>query len=234
MVDHRSGCLVCSKELIYLEENKKLSCHYCGKIYDANAMCLDGHFICDSCHRLPANEVIHQTCINSSESDPVKIAMSLMHNHALNMHGPEHHFLVPAVLIASYYNVKQEFRAKTRELKKARIRAEQVPGGFCGFQGCCGAGVGTGIFLSLITQTTPYSGKNWGTVNDMTSKALSSISKFGGPRCCKRTTFLALLETVNYLNTNFNVQIPMKKEILCDFTKMNDECLKEACPFYND
>ena len=75
------------------------------------------------------------------------------------MHGPEHHFLIPAVLLSAFYNVSGEPGEKEKKIKQARKRAENVLGGFCGFYGDCGAAVGTGIFVSVITGATPLSQK---------------------------------------------------------------------------
>jgi hypothetical protein len=35
------------------------------------------------------------------------MALNLMKNPQIKMHGPEHHFLVPAVLLAAYYNTQK-------------------------------------------------------------------------------------------------------------------------------
>lgn len=176
MTEYRRGCLVCSEELLYLDETRKLNCHYCNEVFDADAMCVDGHHVCDRCHSLSANDIILKTCINTQERDPVKLAVELMRNHAVNMHGPEHHYLVPAVLLTCYYNTLGDPESKGKGLRKARGRAEKVPGGFCGFQGCCGAGVGTGIFFSVMTGATPYSVEEWGSAMEMTARARGSRS----------------------------------------------------------
>ena len=42
--------MVCGANLVYLDYEKPLSCHYCGQSRSANAHCQDGHFVCDQCH----------------------------------------------------------------------------------------------------------------------------------------------------------------------------------------
>ena len=42
------------------------------------------------------------------------MAIEIMKSPMINMHGPEHHFLVPAVLITSYYNIKDEKKNKIK------------------------------------------------------------------------------------------------------------------------
>jgi len=135
------------------------------------------------------------------------MALILMQHPAVKMHGPEHHFLVPAVLLAAYYNLKGDSTSKREKIAEAEKRAKHVLGGFCGSHGDCGAAVGTGM-------------------------ALMSIALHGGPRCCKRNTYLAIIEAARFLKENFNVQMDVSSEIQCQFSHLNKECLKEECRFY--
>ena len=148
------------------------------------------------------------------------------------MHGPEHHFLVPAVLITAYYNTLEKFDEKESALNKARKRSEKILGGFCGSHGVCGAAVGTGIFISIITNANPLSEKEWKLSNKITAKSLEKIAYYGGPRCCKRNTILAIIGAVVFVKEKFDIEIPVDKNILCEFSDLNKECIKEKCPFY--
>ncbi len=149
------------------------------------------------------------------------------------MHGPEHHFLVPAVLLASYYNLKNDSALKEEKIRIAQKRASNVLGGFCGYYGDCGAAVGTGIFISLITGANPLSKDEWKLSNLMTAKSLFSLADIGGPRCCKRTSFLSIIEASNFLSEHFSITLPVNKDIKCVFSSLNKECLKDNCPFYD-
>jgi hypothetical protein len=70
--------------------------------------------------------------------------------------------------------------------------------------------------------------------NLMTARALERIALLGGPRCCKRNTFLALQEAIKFLSGEMGIRLPEPKEISCRFSDQNRECLKERCPFYRD
>lgn len=148
------------------------------------------------------------------------------------MHGPEHHFLVPAVILKCYYNVTNQENLLNDKIKKARKRAELIPGGFCGSHGNCGAGVGTGIAISIITGSTPTSKNEWQLSNLMTSKSLLAIALAGGPRCCKRDVYLGILEAIAFIKEKFNVTIPLTENIRCEFSFLNKECLHNNCKFY--
>jgi len=159
--------------------------------------------------------------------------MSLMKNPKVAMHGPEHHFLVPAVLLSAYYNLKNDSVLKEEKIKIAQQRASNVLGGFCGFHGACGAAIGTGIFVSLITGANPLSKHEWKLSNLMTAKSLLSVANVGGPRCCKRVTFLSIIEASDFLREHFGITLPITNSIKCEFSSLNKECLTNDCPFYS-
>lgn len=232
-VEHKNDCLICGSELVYHDTAQPLECSYCRRTLDSNVACADGHYICDECHSLPAIDLIRQYCLSSQSTDPLEMAMSLMKHPAVKMHGPEHHFLVPAVLLASYYNIKGDTSLLEKKLLEAEKRAGQILGGFCGFYGNCGAAVGTGIFLSLITDTTPLSVETWQLCNMLTSKSLMSVALHGGPRCCKRNTYLALAEATKFVREHLGDPMDVTPGIKCEFTSLNKECIKGKCPFYS-
>jgi hypothetical protein len=231
-MNKKTGCLICGKDLIYYDNEKSFKCFYCGKTVESNVTCINNHFVCDSCHSLSGNELIFKTCINSKVKDPLNLAFKLMKSPKIMMHGPEHHFLVPAVLITAYFNNLGKTKNKEVTLIKARKRSEKILGGFCGTHGVCGAAVGTGIFISIITNANPLSEKEWKLSNQITAKSLEKIAYYGGPRCCKRNTILAIIGAVSFVKEKLNLEIPIDKNILCDFSDLNKECIKEKCPFY--
>ena len=219
----KTGCLVCGSELIYIDKDESNNCVYCGNAFTSNVKCVNSHYVCDSCHSLSANDLIEQYCINSDSTSPMKMANELMHNQKIHMHGPEHHFLVPAVLIAAYCNATEEKVLKISRLKKAKTRAEKVPGGYCGTHGTCGAAVGTGIYISIISDATSLSTDEWRLCNLMTSKALYKIAMAGGPRCCKRDTYIAIEEAIYFTKENFDTELSVVHKIVCDFSSLNKE-----------
>jgi hypothetical protein len=230
-VTHRTGCLLCGADLIYFEAARPVTCALCGKVLSSQAACTDGHFVCDRCHGLPALDLVERTCRASNEADPVRLADSLMRNPAVKMHGPEHHFLVPAVLITAWCAVHGD-DGKAEKLAIARKRAEDVKGGFCGFHGTCGAAMGAGIAYSVLTGATPLARDEWRLANLMTAACLTAIGEAGGPRCCKRDTYLALLVGREFLNRHLEAAIPAGNQPVCAFAAHNMECLARNCRFF--
>ena len=117
-----------------------------------------------------------------------------------------------------------------KALSEMYRRGKEVPGGVCGFWGACGAGISSGIFMSIITKATPLATEAWGLSNQMTSRALGKIGEIGGPRCCKRDSYLAILEAVNFTKEKLSICMETK-EIRCMHFSKNNQCLKKQCPF---
>ena len=177
-MENKTGCLICGDGLVYCSDYKTLECYYCKGAFQSNVTCINNHFVCDTCHSQSGIELIETYCLNSKSVNPLEMATEIMLSEKIKMHGPEHHFLVPAVLISSYCNAVKN-NSKSIMLGTARKRAEKIPGGFCGTHGNCGAGVGTGIFISVITHSTPLAKEEWSLSNLMTGKSLISISSHG-------------------------------------------------------
>ncbi|HEY5731278.1 MAG TPA: DUF5714 domain-containing protein [Anaerolineales bacterium] len=228
----KSNCLLCGEQLIYYTETRLLACAVCRHEFHSEASCEQGHFICNSCHSTSANEMIEKICIKSDSRKPVQLAIDLIKAPSISMHGPEHHFLVPAVLLTAFYNQKGDAQQKEKKIKVARQRADNVLGGFCGFYGACGAGVGTGIFISLVTDTTPLSAETWGLSNQMTAESLRCTGALDGPRCCKRDTFMSLKTARKFLKQKMDIMLDIPNTITCNFNEFNKECIEENCPFH--
>jgi hypothetical protein len=231
-MSYKTGCLICGYELVCLPTEEKPICEYCGKFFVSDACCVNHHYVCDHCHSLPANDLIEQYCRTTLHTDPYRIVATLMKNPQINMHGPEHHFLVPAALLAAWYNRNKNPLLKAAAIIKARCRAEDVKGGFCGSHGACGAAIGTGIFVSLITGATSFAREEWRLANLVSAESLKIIAENGGPRCCKRDSFLAITTTVSFLKEHFETELPLTEKIKCEFSILNRECLGEECLYY--
>lgn len=229
-MDNKNNCLICGGELEYFNKPKTMICLLCGGEFQANAACRAGHFVCDGCHSKDAEGMVLEVCAGTASQNPVSIMQSLMELPAVHMHGPEHHFMVGAALLAAYHNSggNIELRPALEEMLR---RGKQVPGGACGFWGCCGAGVSTGIFVSIITGANPLKKQEWRLSNLMTSKALERIANCGGPRCCKRDSFLAICAAADFVRENLGVNMELPRNIHCGFSGFNNECLGADCPF---
>lgn len=237
-MENKNECPICGKELENLEPRERTNCFYCREPLLADIRCINGHFICEKCRSASAADLIEHYCIRTRLLDPLQMAVELMRSPAVGMHGGEHHFLVPGVLLAAYYNHligkghPEKMAEKEKLIREANLRAGKIPSGHCGFYGTCGAAMGTGIFVSLVTGATPTSVQEWKLCNTMTAKSLMTIACAGGPRCCKRDSFLAITDAVEFIGENLGLVIDINPEIQCAFSHQNNECLKFGCQYY--
>ena len=144
------------------------------------------------------------------------------------MHGPEHHVMVGSALLTAYKNAGGDIDLNAA-LVEMMNRGRNVPGGACGFWGACGAGISTGMFVSIITKASPLTQESWGLSNSMTSKALGEIGKIGGPRCCKRDSYLAILSAIDFVKEHFDVEME-KNKVVCIHSDINNQCIGSRCP----
>jgi hypothetical protein len=228
------GCLLCGEKLVYEARSTRSVCALCGQGAEGTARCAAGHFVCDGCHRASALEVIERVALASERTEPLALATELMQSPALAMHGPEHHFLVAAVLLATFDKALGRDARRADDLAEARRRAERVPGGFCGTHGNCGAGVGAGIFWSVATGATPLTDESWSQANRLTAHCLLRIADHGGPRCCKRDTWHAVLETREQIGrrvpeTGWSAPATTPR---CSHQERNRQCLGARCVFH--
>ena len=154
MERRRGGCLVCGRELVYSEKAREMTCVFCGKKEQSQASCRDGHYVCDACHARKGLDVIRDFCRETKLRDPVAVAQRIMEDPYIYMHGPEHHVLAGAALLAAFRNSGGQLDLE-KALSLMEERGSQVPGGACGFWGCCGAGVSAGIYMSIVTEPRP-------------------------------------------------------------------------------
>lgn len=231
---YKSGCIVCGKELVYSQETFPVKCQLCKKDFQTNVVCQDKHYICDSCHSKDGFSVIEDFCLESQETNPLEIALDLMEDWRISLHGPEHHFIVPASLLTAYYNFLGKENMKKRKLKVARERASTIQGGMCGYYGSCGAAIGAGIFAAIISDSNPLSKDSWGYSNRQTGMILSEIGEIGGPRCCKRNTYLSIIAASKFLHQEKGIKLFDYENYkpVCKYKAKNKECIKLDCPYF--
>ena len=221
-------CLICKASLEYSETDSVMECAICRKKENSKTKCINGHYVCSECHTKGMDKII-SVCLEAKSRNPIEILEKMMGMDFCHMHGPEHHVMVGSALLAAYKNAGGEIDLPSALLEMHR-RGKQVPGGACGFWGACGAGISAGMYISIATKSTPLAEKEWRLSNLMTSKALEAIGNNGGPRCCKRDSFLAVLAAIDFTSENLGVQME-KQDVVCSYSHMNNQCIKNRCPF---
>jgi 7,8-dihydro-6-hydroxymethylpterin dimethyltransferase len=227
---HACDCLVCGAPLRYLEEETPQTCAFCGVMLPATARCEQGHFVCDACHTRDAEAFLEHLCLTTPETDMIALLQEIREHPAIPLHGPEHHILVPGVILATYRNLGGEVSPDL--LRTALRRGQGVPGGWCAFTGACGAALGVGIAFSLLLGANPVKPQERQQVQQIIQAVLKEQSIFAAARCCQRDSWLALKKAAelskNYLPLALQADFPLR----CTQAHQNRECLGTACPLW--
>ena len=223
------NCGVCGRALNYGTDEIQLQCQFCGDSYQARIYCPEGHYVCDTCHSRPALEALREILNNASGTDPGEILEKVMSHPSVPMHGPEHHAIVPAVIITAVKNTG--YPVPEGAVEKTIERGSKVPGRWCGFYGTCGAAIGVGIAVSVLTGATPLTGKTRALANEATALALKKMLD-GGPRCCKRAARKAVETAVDFLNDRMGINLSRGLVSECINVTRNRECIREECAYF--
>ena len=222
-------CGVCGQPLVYAEVTKPAVCDLCGRQESTLIWCPAGHFVCDACHAKAALDVLREVVKLSRTADSAAIAERVMAHPGVPMHGPEHHAIVPAAIVAAAINTGVPLG---RKRCRGPLRGERkIPGGWCGYYGACGAAVGVGVAVSVITAATPIKGRERSLALAATSVALERMVD-NEPRCCKRASRLALSAAVEFLHDQLGVDLEPPQPVVCTYSRRNAQCAQENCPYF--
>ena len=120
-------CLVCGEPLAYFKEAQDVTCQICGKKETGHSVCVEGHYVCDACHRAGGVEHIMAVCHETDSKNPIRIAQKIMSDKSIYPNGPEHHTLIGASLMAAYKNAGGDIDLD-KALAELQKRSLLVPG----------------------------------------------------------------------------------------------------------
>ena len=163
--------------------------------------------------------------------NPVKIFKNMAKNDYISIHGPEHHILDVACILTAYHNAggKIDLNIALEKLMEEGLR---MPGAMCGLWGVCGAITSIGAALAIIDETGPLSTDgSWGEHMTFTSAAVNELGIINGPRCCKRDAMIAFKNAVKYINSHYGLTLEYE-DMKCDFSPLNQQCIKDRCPYF--
>lgn len=227
----REECLICKAPLEYLETDERMTCAICHKQENSKTRCVNGHYVCNECHTAGLDTII-RLCLEETSANPVYIIQKMMSLPFCHMHGPEHHVMAGAALLTAYRNAGGSIDLETA-LAEMMNRGKQIPGGACGFWGACGAGISSGIFISIVTGSTPLAQEPFALAQQMTAKSLDAIGRVGGPRCCKRDSWLSILAAIDFVKENLHVEME-SSGVVCGYSQFNNQCIGRKCPFLKE
>ena len=226
----KDECLICGAALEYLDTDEMMECAICHKKESSKTRCVNGHYVCNACHTQGMDAIIG-ICLTETSADPIEIIEKLMAQPFCHIHGPEHHVMVGAAIVTAYKNAGGNIDLPAA-LNEMYSRGSKVPGGACGFWGACGAGVSAGMAMAIISGSTPLTVEPFAAAHKMTAKALNAIGEIGGPRCCKRDSWLSILAAIDHIAENTGILMD-KHDPVCCYSSQNNQCIGKRCPFSN-
>jgi hypothetical protein len=222
--------MLCGAPLVYPGDTAEKACEYCGGRFAADVWCESGHFVCDGCHTGSALDLIERVCLASRETDMIALMVRLRSHSTMAVHGPEHHAMVPGIILATYRNLGGEI--DDDRIRTGIARGAKVPGGYCGFAGTCGAAVGVGIAFGLILESSPVKAEQRRILQEITATVLSRIAEREAARCCQREAWIAFREAVSLSERFLPLRLRAEENLECAQAERNRECIGEECPLY--
>lgn len=227
---HTTGCLICGAAIQYFHTGREMTCSICQRTFIANSCCENRHFVCDACHITNPMEVIREVCLTSSETDMIALMQTIRSHKRFPIHGPEHHAMVPAIIVTTYGNLSGN--VTDEHILTALERGSKVPGGACGYMGVCGAAIGVGIGFSILIQASPLTPTPRQLVQDIVSKVLKDIAAFQAARCCQRDSYTALKAAEHISSSLLPIRLQAQAPLVCRQYMKNRECIGRACPLH--
>ena len=228
--NYSKGCLLCGSPLTYLNRETAARCVYCQKTEFANALCRQGHYVCDACHSRDALQVIEHLLLTSEETDMLALLQHIRHHPAIALHGPEHHSLVPGIILAAYRNLGGP--VNTEMLQTALRRGKTLMGGACAFLGACGAAAGVGVAFSLILDANPLKATERQLIKQVSLESLQASALIPGARCCQRECWQALRQAARLSRRHLALPLPAAAPLNCQQWQQNNDCLRTECPLW--
>ncbi len=177
-------------------------------------------------------KLIAEECKKSTGVNPVKIFNEVAGKDFVRIHGPEHHVLDGACILAAYSNAGGNINLD-EGLEWMVAQGVKMPGAQCAHWGVCGAATSIGAALAFIDQCGPLSTDgSWGRKMLFTSKAVERMGKINGPRCCKRDAYISFEAAVEFINANYDVKLEAGG-IKCRFSGRNQQCIAGRCPYHD-
>ncbi len=225
---HAVDCMCCGAELEVLSSPRPVPCVYCGRSTTTAVLCRRGHFVCDACHTRDGLATIRHICAATDETDMLALMRTIRQHPALPLHGPEHHALVPAVILTTYRNRGGALPAAA--IDTGIERGAQVAGGACAFWGACGAATGVGVGFGVILDANPLEATARQTVMRVTQQVLAALAALRVARCCQRDSWIALREAARLSRELLPVSLLAEARLVCRQRKRNRECAQADCP----
>jgi hypothetical protein len=169
-------------------------------------------------------------CLTTPETDMIALLQEIRGHPAIPLHGPEHHMLVPGVILAAYRNLGGEvspemLRTALRRGRSGARRLVRLHRGLrrragCGHRLQPAPGGQSGEGRRTPTGAANHPGGAPGTIG------------FAAARCCQRDSWLALTKAAELSRDYLPIALRAEAPLYCTQARQNRECLGTACPLW--
>jgi len=222
------SCSICGT-LVELMEGSR-TCSYCGQAEEGDHACANGHYTCQACRSAVPSELVARVCENSLETDPIALADLIISHPVFNQMGPQYHVVTGPVLVTMLANIGK-IPDKRKVIAEAIERSKNVPALSCAQRGVCGAAVGAGVAVAMLTNAGPLTAKERSLAMKATSSALERIATQSGVRCCRQSVYAAIEAAVQILNAEMGIKLPIMSA-RCRYADRTTECKHNGCPYH--
>ncbi len=230
---NKDCCFVCGGKIVYFQEPKEFACGSCGRVEQGYVACEKGHYICDTCHKAGAFDVIKEMALVARSKDPFATAEAMMDSPAIPMTGCEHAFITAGAFMSALRS-EGSLNVTDAQVIDAMRRADTISkAAYCGLAGTCGIASGLAASFSVILGSSCDKDREYSMTFMAMARATEAIAAEGGPCCDKDFVRTALTVGCQMAKEYFNVKLPMHKEkIVCHHFKRGNHCHGGRCAYF--
>jgi hypothetical protein len=146
------------------------------------------------------------------------------------VHGNYHHSVTGVLLLTCLRNAG--YPISEEMLDDVEARGCLSPPGACAFVGTCGAISSVTAALAILLGATPFTSTPRNRLLEAAARLQARLAAAGGSRCCKKSSFIAILAGIEEL-ARLGYSLPAERvEGHCRYFADNRTCDGAACPFF--
>ena len=224
-------CSICNSIILYKEDCFSAKCEVCGKEEETYIICLNNHYLCKECAAKDVMDKLYAILPEIDLKNPLDIAEKIISKCGISGHTP--HPITAAAFLSAIKNVTGYITDE--DVLEGVSRAYDIPGGWCGYYGACGAAVALGASFSVLLNATPNSDKERSIANRVTAAGLLEVAALGGPHCCVASIRTVLEQGVTIAKKYIGIEFPERQTHYkkCWTAAFQPNCKKEKCRFYS-
>lgn len=155
-------CIICKCDVEECQDGTSDVCVICKKESATGQRCEDNHFVCTNCLSSPSIDLMIETCLGLSTTNPIEIMNVLLPFASQNRATTDHNTVVAGSLLMSVYNqlknqkVKNPFGSLSPErIVVAMKKAAFLPTHSGAFYGISGPSAAVGLSVATFLETVP-------------------------------------------------------------------------------